>query len=165
MNYIFFDVDGVLNGTDKDGKFIDSEIHEDKVDILIEIAKRSNSKLVMSSSWRVAWNSDGTLKKERDRNVKLHQMLKDAGYPLYSVTPVIEHNRDVEIKEWLKQNSTKDDKFVCLDDEKSYYQKDKLLKNRFVHTAPDHCDGYYGDGDVVGLFESHIAKALKILQA
>lgn len=160
--YIFFDIDGVLNGTDENGEFIDAEVHEDKVNALILIAKATNAKLVMASSWRTAWNEDGSLCKSSECNLKLHNMLKDAGCPLYSITPVLSYERGLEIKQWLTEHAKEGFSFVCLDDEKSYYINDAFFKNSFIHTAPAHCDGAWGSEDIVGLFQEHVQKAIDL---
>jgi len=164
MNYIFFDVDGVLNGTDQDGNWINDEIHIDKANRLVELAKATNAKLVMSSSWRTAWDKDGKLIKEENKwNLFLDILLREAGCELCSVTPVCNHERNIEIKLWLEENAGLDDKFVCLDDEYGYYVDDEFFNGKFIHTAPAHCNGSYGNEDVVGLFDEHVTKAIKIL--
>lgn len=163
MNYIFFDVDGVLNGTDKNGVWIDEEIQIDKVNQLIELAKTTNAKLVMSSTWRTAWDKNGKLIKRRKETILLDELLKKAGCELHSITPVLDYDRNKEIKLWLKENTQAIDKFICLDDEYGYYTDDDFYKEKFVHTAPPHCNGAYGNGDVVGLFEKHVAEAKEML--
>lgn len=163
MNYIFFDVDGVLNGTDKDGVWIDEEIQIDKVNRLIELAKATNAKLVMSSSWRKYWGETGRLIWRDKEAVLLDDLLRQANCGLYSVTPDIDAVRNKEIKAWLKKYATEPYKFVCLDDEYGYYVDDIFFEGKFVHTAPPHCNGAYGDGDVVGLFEKHVTEAKEML--
>jgi len=163
MNYIFFDIDGVLNGTDENGVWIDEEIQIDKVNQLIELAKTTNSKLVMSSTWRTAWDKDGELIKKRKETLLLDGLLREAGCKLHSITPILNYDRNKEIKMWLKENSQAGDKFICLDDEYGYYIDDDFYKENFVHTAPSHCNGSYSNGDVVGLFEKHVAEAKEIL--
>lgn len=162
MNYIFFDVDGVLNGTDKNAVWINEEIQVDKVNRLIRLAKSTDAKLVMSSTWRTAWNKNGDLIKQRRDTLLLDALLKKADCKIYSVTPILDYDRNAEIKLWLKENAKTDDSFICLDDEYGYYKNDCFYQNKFVHTAPSHCNGYYGNGDVVGLFEKHILEAKKL---
>lgn len=163
MNYIFFDVDGVLNGTDECGRWINDEIHADKVARLAKLAKTTGARLVMSSTWRTAWNENGMLTKKHEWTKYLDNLLHDADCPLYSVTPVCDYDRNTEIKMWLKDHADSDDRFVCLDDEYGYYTGDKFFDEKFIHTAPSHCNGGYGHGDIVGLFDEHIAQAMKIL--
>lgn len=163
MKYIFFDIDGVLNGTDENGNLIDDEIHIDKVNNLIKIVKATGAKLVMSSSWRRNWDENGNLKSSLEPAKLLTDLLIAADCPIYSITPFIDYERDKEIKEWLSQYAVTGSSFVCLDDEKSYYKNDVFFNNKFIHTAPAHCDGAYGHGDVVGLFDSHVTKAISIL--
>lgn len=163
MNYIFFDVDGVLNGTDECGRWIDDEIHADKVKRLTKLAKTTGARLVMSSTWRTAWDENGKLIKETEWTRYLDNLLQKEDCHLYSVTPVCDYDRNAEIKLWLQEHADPDDHFVCLDDEYGYYVNDKFFDRRFVHTAPSHCDGSYGNGDIVGLFEKHIVQASEIL--
>ena len=163
MNYIFFDVDGVLNGTDEYGRWIDDEIHADKVERLTRLAKTTNARLVMSSTWRTAWNENGELVRESKWTCHLDQLLREANCRLYSVTPMCNYDRNTEIKLWLKEHANPNDHFVCLDDEYGYYTGDKFFDGRFVHTAPSHCNGAYGNGDIVGLFETHVAQATESL--
>ena len=160
MNYIFFDVDGVLNGTDKNGKWIDNEIHISKVSRLLQLAKDTNAKLIMSSTWRTSWNNKGELIENHKYCIALNELLQGQ---LYSVTPVINYNRNLEIKTWLQENANPEDNFVCFDDEYSYYQNDDFYNNKFIHTAPPHCNGAYGNNDIIGLFNIHIEKAKQIL--
>ena len=164
MNYIFFDIDGVLNGTDKNGNWIDKDIQEDKVNRLIYLAKTTNAKLVMSSTWRTAWNKNGELIKRMEHTSILDKILREAGCRLYSITPVMANDRNKEIKLWLKENTLSSDRFICLDDEYEYYSNDDFFAGRFVHTAPSHCNGSYGVGDVVGLFDKHVEQAILLLE-
>lgn len=114
----------------------------------------------MSSSWRTAWDNNGKLIKNHKYDIILNDLLQNQ---LYSVTPIINHNRNLEIKTWLQENANIDDNFVCFDDEYSYYQNDDFYKNKFIHTAPPHCNGAYHKNDIVGLFDIHIEKAKQIL--
>lgn len=163
MNYIFFDIDGVLNGTDEYGKWIDDEIQTDKVERLIRLAKTTGARLVMSSTWRTAWNENGELTRKNEWTCRLDKLLQKANCGLYSVTPMCNYNRNTEIKQWLKEHANTNDHFVCLDDEYGYYTGDEFFDNKFVHTAPSHCDGAYKNGDIVGLFEKHVMQATDIL--
>ena len=163
MNYIFFDVDGVLNGTNEYGIWIEEDVQESKVKLLITLAKETNSKLVMSSTWRKCWNKNGDLIIPKENSILLDNLLKNNNCKLYSITPILNYERNEEIKMWLKNNANANDNFVCFDDEYGYYIIDDFFKNRFIHTAPSHCNGAYGNGDVVGLFEHHIEKAKRIL--
>lgn len=164
MNYIFFDIDGVLNGTDENARWIDDEIQTDKVNRLIALAKGTDAKLVMSSTWRTAWNKDGELIKQRKETILLDTLLRQANCKLYSITPVLDYDRNKEIKEWLEENAQTGDNFVCLDDEYGYYINDDFYRGKFVHTAPPHCDGSFRKEDVVGLFDKHVMEAEQILK-
>lgn len=117
----------------------------------------------MSSTWRTAWNENGELTRESEWTRCLDQMLQKSDCKLYSVTPMCNYDRNTEIKLWLKEHAEPDDHFVCLDDEYGYYTGDEFFTGKFVHTAPNHCDGAYGNGDIVGLFEKHVAQATEIL--
>ena len=98
MNYIFFDVDGVLNGTDENGVWIDEEIHIEKVKRLLDLVKTTNAKLVMSSTWRIYWDNNGELVTRREETVLLDNLLRKEGCKIYSVTPILSYDRNKEIK-------------------------------------------------------------------
>lgn len=86
MNYIFFDVDGVLNGTDENGKFLDAEVHKDKVERLARLAKKTNAKIIMSSCWRNGWDNEGNIIKEKGHYfliISLILLIQDALSILY----------------------------------------------------------------------------------
>lgn len=78
---------------------------------------------------------------------------------IYSITPILDYDRNKEIKQWLSEHAKPTDKWICIDDEKSYYKHDDFFKDKVIQTAPPHCDGAYGYGDVVGLFDHHVAEA------
>lgn len=163
MNYIIFDVDGVLNGTDANANWIDEDIDMNKLKNLILLAKATDAKLVMSSTLRTAWNEKGKLIRKNSNTVLLHNALKKVGCPLYSVTPIINYERGEEIKQWLSEHA-EEDHFICLDDEKIYYENDSFFDGKFIQTAPAHCNGAYGKDDVVGLFASHVAKGIELIK-
>ena len=135
----------------------------DKLKNLISLAKATDSKLVMTSTWRKGWNEKGELLRKNNSNMLLHNTLIEAGCPLYSVTPIINYERGKEIKQWLSEQK-EECHFIVLDDEKSYYENDSFFDSKFIHTAPEHCDGSFGKDDIVGLFESHVTKGIELMK-
>lgn len=140
MKIIFLDIDGVLNGYNfleyfgwglvcriKNEKLKDwyrrktdvCGIHKRKVKRLAKIVKRTNAKVVLSSSWRFAyWNiphkdKSGDLK-------KLYDLFSEYNIEVIGITgKTKEGKRDEEILTWVSShNNIKN--FVILDDENSF---------------------------------------------
>lgn len=137
MKIIFLDVDGVLNSVQDNFSWT---IESDKHLILLAcIVRRTNAKIVVSSSWRNCGLLD-TLKKR----------LEDFFMSIYDKTCCSEHGiRGLEIKDWL-DNHSDIESFVILDDEafdiKSYFP------NNFVKTNEE-----------VGLQKEDVEKCIAIL--
>ena len=137
MNYLFLDIDGVLNTgrfnnylvenglceTDADGCFFDPEA----VKNLQTIIEETYAKIIITSSWRL----DGDMQALwRNRNL--------AG-EVIGVTPTIEKekaigkikirygHRGMEVDKWLQDNAAAPYKYVILDDEDDY------LPSQFDH--------------------------------
>lgn len=160
MKVIFLDVDGVLNSMAyfKTNEGRRNEISEFHLEKLSKIYKTCDAHIVLSSTWRDLNN---------EYNIECYQMwnylvdsLSRYGMKIMSRTPIINHNRPLEIKTWLDNRVDKDDiQFVSLDDDfsKESYDKygigDCLVKTRFF------CDKV----DEGGLQDEHVDKAIKIL--
>lgn len=137
MNYLFLDIDGVLNTgrfnnylvenglceTDAGGCFFDPEA----VKNLQTIIEETYAKIIITSSWRL----DGDMQALwRNRNL--------AG-EVIGVTPTIEKekaigkikirygHRGMEVDKWLQDNAAAPYKYVILDDEDDY------LPSQFDH--------------------------------
>ena len=112
MKVIFLDVDGVLNSVqDRFSWTLESDKH---LMLLACIVRRTNAKIVVSSSWR-----------NYDLLDTLKERLNDFSMSIYDKTCYSEHGiRGLEIKERL-DNHRDVESFVILDDEdfdiKSYF--------------------------------------------
>ena len=122
MNIIFLDIDGVLNSMayfERNKGKGHMEISDYHLQMLAQIYRSMDSKIVLSSSWR-------ELDVPSDVHVyRMYQYLLDelARYnmEIISKTPVINMNRPLEIKTWLEENPQEDPfSVVILDDDFDY---------------------------------------------
>ena len=108
MKVIFLDIDGVLNSDDyidiaKNSQGIERHIDIDKVKLLKKAIDETGAKTVLTSSWRNS-NDIGPLR----------ELL--AKYEIYfDVTPFINWERGLEIKQWLLEHNRVED-YIILDD-------------------------------------------------
>ena len=132
MNYLFLDIDGVLNTgrysdylvenglceTDEDGYLFDPEA----VDWLQYIIEKTEAKIVITSTWRL----DGDMKALwRNRNL--------AG-EVIGITPTLLgekgvgkfrcwfDNRGMEVDAWLQDHASEPYNYAILDDENDYLE-------------------------------------------
>lgn len=149
MNVIFTDVDGVLNNhktTEHISGYRGIELK--KVKILKELCDKTDSKLVLSSSWRAHVRLKDTFGKY------LLRKFKAVGLEIYDRTPEIQWDRrECEISEWLR--GKKVEHIIILDDE-DYYWRGNLNKF-FIDTAAFGTIGNPFDG----LTEEHITYILE----
>lgn len=121
MKIIFLDVDGVLNSEqDRFSWTIESDMH---LMLLACIVRRTNAKIVVSSSWRNCGLLDTLKKRLNDFSMSVYGKTKDIG------------ERGLEIKEWL-DNHNGVESFAILDDEdfdiKSYFPNNLVKTNAKV---------------------------------
>lgn len=155
MNYIFLDVDGVLNDkhyllfyADEDGV-----INQKSVDLLAKLVKQFDAKVILSSSWRNGFddnmqpnyltikNGDGT--EQESRCAKLLRMLNEADIVLCgktgSVNEGIHWGRPTEIYNYVKEHLAPEDNYVILDDDdvvgEAHPDLISELAPHFVHTS------------------------------
>ena len=120
MKVIFLDVGGVLNSVqDRFSWTLESDKH---LILLACIVRRTNAKIVVSSSWR-----------NYDLLDTLKERLNDFSMSVYDRTSYSEHGiRGLEIKEWL-DNHSDIESFVILDDEDfdiaQYFPKNLVKTN------------------------------------
>ena len=126
MNIIFLDIDGVLNYQTffkeqklsrinyyKNLDYKDYQIKlliqlldidPNKLYLLKEILKETNSKVVITSSWR---------------NLSIYPLIEDyliyMGIPIIGTTPYIDSNRGLEIKSYLNSHEIND--YIIIDDD------------------------------------------------
>ena len=122
MKVIFLDKDGVLNsdeyfdkiqGLDIEG--IQSDVDLEKVKLLKEAVDETGAKVVITASAR--YTTNGKL---------LMQLLREYQI-LVDLTPFINNNRGIEIKQWLSEHPDTED-FVILDDEIFNFYDEELMK-------------------------------------
>ena len=137
MKIIFLDVDGVLNSVqDRFSWTIESDKH---LILLACIVRRTDAKIVVSSSWRNCSLLD-TLKKR----------LNDFSMSVFGITGYNKNGiRGLEIKEWL-DNHNDIESFVILDDE--VFDIKEHFPNNFVQTSME-----------VGLQKEDVEKCIAIL--
>jgi hypothetical protein len=170
MKVIFLDIDGVLNC---EQTFIDIhnewkktgvrriEIDEAMVERLSRIVKATDAKIVMSSSWRGWWNSEGfkptnPIAKEAD------DIFNKYGLEIYSITGRDKDGkRQNEIDEWLSKHDDIES-FIIIDDET--FDLMKYVDTVLIKTS------WIASGEMItqmsgccGLQEEHVEKAIKIL--
>lgn len=127
MKVIFLDVDGVLNTPKLLKKFGFDFIDPILVALVARIVRETDSKIVLSSSWRV-----------EERNKKMVEVaLAEHGLEIFDSTPIIHREfsegnwvwRNEEIQAWIDQNTVT--KFAIIDDfddaniEGSFFQTDE----------------------------------------
>lgn len=158
-NLIFLDYDGVLNNRFyflkrheliKNKKIRIQHYKDDfdpkRIKILKEICDKTNSDIVVISSWR--------------GNTDARNYLISKGIPIVGITPRLGH-RGKEIKSYLKTLYMQPN-YIILDDETSEYNKELMnhvicTKEMFSDTVCQHFD-YYG-----GLQNKHVKMAIGML--
>ena len=165
MKVIFLDIDGVLNSTDYMHELIDNNVHEyeyfiyqfiddNAVNIILNLCKEYNLKLVITSSWR-HFDLKSTLEYFNEiENKKLWPLIPY----IIGVTPRawIENeqgyfdtlDRGYEIEKYLNENKEIDE-YVILDDDTDMLEPQK---EHFIHIDSKH-----------GLNDSYVDKIKKIL--
>lgn len=163
MKIIFLDFDGVLNTDDFINKVLIEQHQNDcrdvaphlliipnKIEILNEIIAKTNTNIVVSSTWR----------KLHDLNVlrNIFKRLNCIG-EIIDVTPIIKADpndlwprwirRGDEIDKWFKDHIKEIESFVIVDDIDDFYEDQRI---RFVQTD---CNE--------GLVEKHIEQIIEIL--
>lgn len=169
MKVIFLDVDGVLihdNYKNKETCHVD----EEKIKIIKKIVEETNSKIVITSTWRHPY-IDGTDINQPEYDL-LIKMLKSHNIEIYDKTPVHKlkllsnHEYEIlkneinsrfhplttragEIYTWLKDKEI--ESFLILDDDESEWEYFGLEKN-LIETSKKY-----------GITEKAIEKAINIL--
>lgn len=180
MKIIFLDVDGVLNGYSKFTgklywcftklklmKFVNKYydlfgVRTHKVRLLSKIVKKTDAKVVISSSWRYGWSTPYNEKCKRQKS--LHDKLDRFNIEVIGVTP---RDRDGirahEIKSWVMQYKSMIDSFVILDDEISDLKP--FIGKELVQTSDvklgEMKKGAWYEG--TGLKRKHVKQAIEIL--
>lgn len=145
MKVIFLDIDGVLNSDEWHKSNKKKPISPYCVSFLNKIINATNAKIVISSAWRVSMQ--GTL-----------SHLKKAGLAgeVIGSTPIFmmdewrkDKSRGAEINQWLRDNASKIDNYVILDD------RDDFTYDQSLHAVKTNY--------IIGLTENDADKAIEIL--
>ena len=162
MNYIFLDIDGVMNNrTDWLWKvkndmeqFKDHRMFCDEAwDMLSNVCQLTGAKVILSSSWRldlveiyeVECKPQFKLGRENYYDTAmLLQYFDYYGIELAGITTYHYDSRGKQITEYVKRNFTPEDKWVVLDDEDCdmcEIPEDKIIKTKFeTGLLPEHCE-------------------------
>jgi len=98
-NYIFTDIDGVLNTNYK------KKWNKKSIDIYNKICSDFNLIPIITSTWRVRYTIS-QLQEIFDNQL--------VDVKIYDYTPILNNHRGLEIKDWLSNNEY--DKYVVIDD-------------------------------------------------
>ena len=181
---IFLDIDGVLNGYNfwsllgwklaclshseyiKDWYRKISDpcgIHESKVKRLSKIIKKTDAKVVMSSTWRgMFWKVPYNEKTYNQK--KLVDLLNKYNIEVIDITPKSsDGRRDKEILAWLSKHEDEVENFAILDDER--FDLECFVDSNLVQTSS------VSKGNIIkgnwkkntGLKRKHVKKAIEIL--
>ena len=137
--YIFLDIDGVLNSehTLEDRSTSDASIICDQyLENLRNIVEKTDAKLVLSSSWRVYFESTIDDPKH-SYGVQLVQELSKHNLKLHAKTPFVKgefsNERGLEIKTYIEKHNITN--YVVIDDENFSDFKTHLDMSRFIQTT------------------------------
>lgn len=181
MKIIFLDVDGVLNGYSKFtgflyGWFIKLRLmkyvnkYYDLFGVrttmtrrLAKIVRKTDAKIVISSSWRGSWYDSYEDKGRRARALE-DQLRRFKIYDsVIGITPRSSKGyRETEIRQWLFERDDVD-AFVVLDDETSDLQGflgKELIKTSEIEEGEIIRGAWYEN---TGLKRKHVKQAIKIL--
>mgnify|MGYP000868397776 FL=1 len=138
-NYIFLDIDGVLNSEhtlDQTSEHDASIICDQYIKNLRNIVEKTDAKLVLSSSWRVYFESTIDNPKH-SYGVQLVQALAKHNLKIHNTTPFVKgpfsSERGLEIKTYIDQHNITN--YVIIDDEEFSDFKTHLDMSRFVQTT------------------------------
>ena len=118
LDYIFLDIDGVLNNYDSPYSDYDFTIkmEDEAIQSLEELIATYNTKIIISSTWRENKSLDYL------KNL-FGNYSEDVSNSIIDLTPQINFaDRELEINTWLKDNEALNSKFIILDD-RSDFQK------------------------------------------
>ena len=137
MNYIFLDIDGVLNNKRHykkqhkkyGGRFCceNMPFNPRSIKNLRKIIDKTNSKIVLSSSWR----------RIEKCMIVLKARLIEYGIKIYSITPFIDGCRGKEISKWCEEKTKIGDRILIIDDElydiKEYFETKEIVKINYEY--------------------------------
>lgn len=141
MNYIFLDVDGVLNSDEFFREHLNENINVDetRVKLVADFVKKTNARIILSSSWRILF--DDKMQTARRKGEELIKVFSKYHIEIYDRTKVCISSygyydageRFNEINDYICKNLTPIDKFVIFDDE-DFGGTLKKFGPRFIQT-------------------------------
>lgn len=166
-NYIFLDLDGVLNNTTYLMSVLDEwGLDPKNISVLKKICEDFDCKVVLSSSWRRDFNSDTSIRVSSDDNVEWAKLIlktfKDANINFVGITDFsndryLGWDRIGQIRRYIEKHLDKKDKYIIIDDEDIFggagwlSNKEKQMHSHFIRTRT-----------ACGLTEDAYDKACKI---
>lgn len=155
MNVVFLDIDGVLNNAKTQSKCPSgfTGISNNLLKRLKKIVHTTNSRIVLTSTWKDCWNKN-PLQCDED-GMYLNRKLKQQGMFVFDkVQDISKTNssyRGWSIMKYLNENDWTDN-WVVLDDFEFDFETYPEIMNNFVQTNP-----------VVGITNEDVEKAIEIL--
>lgn len=177
-NYIFLDIDGVLNNQGSIMLYHNTLGNEDYFDrgsltLLSQLCELFNCKVVLSSSWRRGLNDDLTPKhlttkyfdgsEEESQTARMIRLFKEYNIPLVGKTDTEHHadgkwDRAGQILRYVNKYLQPEDKWVIFDDDdvigEAPIKHQERLEKHFIQT------NFY----LSGLSHKEIIKAIKIFE-
>jgi len=142
MKVIFLDFDGVINNWDHfDG------VDYNNVKFLLEIIKSTDAKVVATTSHKYTFQRNPGIDYKDTNYFRYVTVLMDMGIEIFQITPYVDGNRELEIKEYLKTHPNIE-QFLILDDE---YVGDSLKEHQVLLELYN------------GICEEHVKPSLNIL--
>ena len=155
MNYIFLDIDGVMNNQEdwlnkvKEGRREDSMFCDEAWELLSQVIKETGARVILSSSWRAGFVQTDSGIDMCDGNchltTRLNYYFEEYGIPIVGLTTSYYDHRGKQIMEYVKQHFSSTDNWIVLDDEdidiKDYVPEERIIKTEFkTGLLPEHCE-------------------------
>lgn len=143
MNYIFLDIDGVLNSqkyvlkTDKkkDIPRIERNFDQRAIKRLGKICKQNHAQVILSSSWRYGFNKIMEHDQEDVYSSTLNKYFKKYDIKIIERTTLEHMDRGAQINKYIREHLRYADNYLIIDDEIKdiivYIAKDKVVKTQF----------------------------------
>lgn len=163
---ILLDIDGVLNDEgpgQRNGVYVDSRM----VDNLAHIVEKTSASIVLTSSWKHAYQqfAQNGFKTERKHLLMLQEELDRCGLRIDGMTPSTalsgSRARPFEIMEWLRRY-WQVNAYVVLEDD-TFWEWGWLRNNVVTTQTPLGVDAYGRPIAEKGLTEKHAHRAISIL--
>lgn len=146
---IFLDIDGVLNTEswrNSTEEYFEKPISEEKMPLVKYIVDYTDSKIVLTSSYRQYWNEGA--KQASEIGKYMNEIFAEYGVKIHSKTRWLPgNNRRLEIEAWIGEHDSQISNYVVIDDIDYGFDK-----KHFVKTS-----------DETGIDEFAVEKAINIL--